>query len=104
MEAQILELLRMLKRYPGTFMRSPVNFENYVAFISGLFSGVRFSNGIRYEREISEWYQSRVAERASNMVWFDQFNREHQKENDYSKSILLLDTLIEFFEQYRSSD
>lgn len=90
---KIHELIRIIGKRLLLFSSSLNNFESYKLYLDGLFFGLKLFSKIKFEREISAWFQSHVEYEASNMNWFDQFKMYYADKNDDEKIEIFIDTI-----------
>ena len=91
------EMVHLMKKYSPLFMPGDQTFDGYCRYFLGFFSGLEIAYGIKLERSISRWYQSRAEIKAPNVVWMYHLELCNKESSDEEKSRLLLDTLEDYF-------
>jgi hypothetical protein len=91
-------LFKTLKESPVLLMNEgSYGLQDYITFFEGYFLGVKMFTGIDLERQLSDWFQVRVNEKAPNMYWFAQFKWINEDKNEAEKIEALIDTIELFF-------
>jgi len=102
MKLDLPELIREIGKRPSMFLSEHESFKSYRLYFEGMFLTLQLSHKINFEREISIWFQPRVAFKASNLNWFEHFKICNEDKTEKDKIEIFIDTMAIFFEENKN--